>query len=157
MKNSRVIAVLVVFLAAFSICAAAQDEPLRITAVELTVTAEPDINCKLSLNATIRTEGKGTLWYGFEGPAGVTFDGGAEETQSVTFGHGTGVGKGASFSADTHGTFVLKAAAVGPNGKKGPIVLSKRVPGDFTCGNGSAVASPIAPQAPAKRKAGPTG
>lgn len=142
-------------LAVLGICAwiapaskAADD--IRVTAVKLSVEVDDQSNCKLSLNGTIHTNGKGTVWYRFRGPEGASFDFGLEETMSV-LSTGGGVGKGVSIAKDIKGEFQLEAAMVGEDGKRGATVLSNPVPANYTCQGGSSVARPTAPATAAPR------
>ncbi len=149
------VVVLVLVLMLVPLAVTAQSSGLKITGIDFDVKIDDGERCSLSMNGMIKTEGKGKLWYRFEGPNGATFDGGAEETTNIPFGHGAGVGKGAKFTTDIRGQFVLKAAVLDANGKKGAIVASKPVPGNYTCGNGVKEAKAVAPGTPIPKETKP--
>ena len=128
--------------AASPVARPAQSEAARVTSVKLTVAVDRSSNCKLSLSATI-DGGKGKVWYRFEGPPGVTFDFGPEDTVELDISTWAGVGKGATMDHDIAGQFRVQAAMVEPNGKHGPVTFSNSVPANYTCGGGSSVASPV--------------
>jgi hypothetical protein len=115
----------------------------QVTSVKLKVAVDRSSNCKFALSASIGASGMGKIWYRFAGPPGVTFDFGEEGTETLEFSTSFGAGKGANMSQDIHGEFRVDAAMVNASGKHGPVV-SDAVRADYTCGNGSAVASPIA-------------
>ncbi|MCE5308861.1 MAG: hypothetical protein LLG20_14580 [Acidobacteriales bacterium] len=117
-------------------------EDARVTAVKLSVEVDDSSNCKLSLNATVVTNGRGTVWYNFQGPDGVSFDMGKDGTMPV-LSKGGGLGKGVTIKQDIKGEFRLEAAMEGEGGKRGPVVLSNPVPANYTCAGGSSVARPI--------------
>jgi hypothetical protein len=123
----------------------AESSSPSIKSVKLKVNVDKSASCKLSLNGTIEATEMGTIWYRFEGPEGVTFDFGQEGTKTLQFDTWFGTGKGANMTKDIHGEFRLKAAMIGPGGKKEPITVSDAVPANYTCGGGSDIATPIKP------------
>jgi hypothetical protein len=135
---------------------AAQAGPLgaRVTSVKLLVNVDHSANCKLSLSATIETSALGNVWYHFTGPAGVTVDFGDEGTKDKDFGPTFHLGRGANMTADIHGVLRVEAGMVEASGKHGA-ALSDSVPADYTCGNGSAIASPIPPLSVSQSTAAP--
>jgi len=112
-----------------------------VTSVKLQVSIDESGPCQLSLSGTIATNGSGTVWYRFEGPAGVTFDYGPEGTADLGSSEWVGVGKGAKFTRDVRGQFRLEAAMQGPDGKHGPVTVSNVVPEDFKCAGGASAGS----------------
>ena len=158
MRRGSLFAVIVVafVLAIVPMALSAQSSGgLKITGIDFEVKIDDSEPCSLMMNAMIKTDGTGKLWYGFEGPTGARFDSGAEDTANIPFGHGVGVGRGAKFTTDIRGQFVLKAAVLGANGKKGVIVASKPVPGNYTCGNGVKVAKAVAAGTPVPKETKP--
>ena len=129
--------------------ALAQSNAARIQSVKLTVAVDRSGPCSLAISASIEASDKATLWYLFEGPEGATFDFGAEGTSTLSFSNTAMIGKGVKLQHDIHGTFRLKAGIVGADGKKGPANYSEAVPAAYTCGNGTAIASPLENSAPA--------
>jgi hypothetical protein len=115
----------------------------QVTSVKLKVAVDRSSNCKFALSASIGASAMGKIWYRFAGPPGVTFDFGDEDTKTLEFSTSFGAGRGANMSQDVHGDFRVDAAMVDASGKHGPVV-SDAVRADYTCGNGSAIASPIA-------------
>lgn len=154
-RGTLVVAVIMFMLGFLSTAGTAQSSGLKITGFDFDVKVDDTVPCMLMMNGMIKTEGKGKLWYGFVGPNGVTFDFGPEDTSEIKFGHGVGVGKGAKFTTDIRGQFVLKAAVVDANGKKGPIMTSKPVPGNYTCGNGAHIARAVAAGTPMPKSTKP--
>lgn len=126
----------------------------HVSSVKLKVNVDHSAKCKLSLSASIEASGLGTVWYRFSGPAGVTFDFGGEGTKTLEFDRSFGAGRGANMTADIHGALRVEAAMIDANGQRGAEV-SDSVPADYTCGNGSAIASAIPPLAKTKPVAAP--
>jgi hypothetical protein len=114
----------------------------HVTSVKLKVAVDRSSNCKLALSASIGASAMGTIWYRFAGPAGVTFDFGDEDTKTLAFDTSFGAGRGTNMRQDIHGEFRVEAAMVDASGKHGSVV-SDTVRADYTCGNGSAIASPL--------------
>ena len=129
-------------MAASAFTGQARANGAHVTSVTLKVNVDRSSNCKLSLSASIGASEKGTIWYRFFGPAGVTFDFGDEGKKTLEFDTWFGAGRGANMSKDIHGEFRVDAAMVDSDGKHGPVV-SDTVRADYTCGNGSAIASPL--------------
>ena len=115
----------------------------RVTSVKLNVAVDQSSPCRVSLSASIGTSGKGTVWYRIEGPAGVTYYKDSEGTTTLEDDTWFGLGRSATMSQDIKGEFRVVAAMVGPGGKHGP-AMSATAPANYTCGGGSAVASPVA-------------
>jgi hypothetical protein len=126
----------------------------HVTSVKLRVNVDHSANCKLSLSASIAASELGTIWYRYSGPAGTTFDFGDEGTKTLEFDRFFGDGRGAKMAADIHGVLRVEAGMVDASGKHGA-ALSDSVPADYTCGNGSTIASPIPPLSTSQSPAAP--
>ncbi len=120
-----------------------------VKSVKLEVQVDDSSPCKLSLSATIEGSGKGTVWYRFLGPEGVTFDFGAEDKMALDISTWGGVGKGATMPQDIKGEFKVEAAMLGPGGKRGPVTVSNIVPAAYTCAGSTVAKSTGSAAAPA--------
>lgn len=112
----------------------------KVTSVKLEVSIDKDQPCALNLNGTITADGLGKIWWRFDGPEGVTYDFGQEDTFDLTIDNWVGFGKGAKFTHDIRGQFKVEAAVQRPDGKRGPVTFSNAVPVDFKCAGGAAPA-----------------